>query len=69
MPDPDTFLWGLIFGAIGCGYVLYGKNAGKFFIAMLGIALCLFPYFISDTIPMILVGTGLTLAPLFFKAR
>lgn len=60
-------LWGIIFGAIGAGYFVYGKNQGRYLILLLGIVLCVFPYFVTGLVPTLLIGVVLTLLPLFVK--
>ena len=69
MPDPDSMLWGMIFGAIGVGYFVYGKNQRRTHMMLLGIALCVFPYFITALLPLCLIGAALTVAPYFFKSE
>jgi hypothetical protein len=66
MDDSGTFFWGLMFGAIGMGYIVYGKNQQKLLVLCLGVALCVFPYFVTDVMQMLLIGAALTLAPMFF---
>jgi hypothetical protein len=68
MPDPDSLLWGMIFGAIGMGYIVYGKNQRRILIILDGIALCVFPYFVSGVLAMCVVGAALTLLPMFLKS-
>ena len=54
-----------MFGAIGMGYFVYGKNQAKPIPMLAGALLCIFPYFISDTVAMLAVGAGLVAAPIF----
>ena len=65
MNDPNTLFWGLMFGAVGMGYFMYGKNMAKPVPMLVGIALCVFPYFVKDTLPLILIGGALMLLPAF----
>ena len=67
MPDPDTLLWGMIFGAIGLGYFVYGKNQGRMVMMLLGAALCVFPYIVTGLLPLCLIGAVRTLLPFFLK--
>ena len=56
-----------IFGAIGFVAFLYGKK-NKFFKPMIiGIALMVYPYFISGTFFLYLVGIALTVALYFWR--
>ena len=60
------FAW-IIFGAIGFAVFLYGKK-NKFFRPMLiGIGLMAYPYFISGTFFLYLVGIILTAALYFWR--
>lgn len=57
----------IIFGAIGFVVFLYGKK-NKFLRPMLiGIALMAYPYFISGTFFLYLVGIALTVALYFWR--
>jgi len=60
-------LWGLLFGSIGLGYFIYGKRQRAVVPLLCGIALMVFPYFVSNIV--LLVGTGILLAaiPYFFR--
>lgn len=58
---------GILFGAIGLGAFIYGKRQSVFKAMMLGIALMVFPYFISNTVILYVVGFLLTI--LFFIFR
>jgi hypothetical protein len=67
MFDTDTILWSILFGAIGMGYFVYGKNEKKFVPLVCGVSLCAFPYFVSSVLWTLLIGIALTLAPWFIK--
>jgi len=57
----------IIFGAIGFAVFLYGKK-NKFFRPMIiGFALMAYPYFISGTFFLYLVGIALTAALYFWR--
>mgnify|MGYP003392925655 CR=1 FL=1 len=60
------FAW-IIFGAIGSAVFLYGKK-NKFLRPMvIGVALMAYPYFISGTFLIYLVGIALTAALYFWR--
>ena len=67
MDDSGTFFWGLMFGAIGAGYFIYGKNQRNLVILGLGVLLLVFPYFVSGLTTTLVIGVGLTLMPLMLK--
>ena len=56
MAGHAALFWGLIFGSIGFGFFLYGKNQRAIMPLVCGIALMVFPYFVSNTL----------LLPMFF---
>jgi hypothetical protein len=60
-------LWGLLFGSIGLGYFIYGKKQKAVVPLVCGIALMVFPYFVSNA--LLLVGIGIVLAtvPCFLR--
>jgi len=60
-----TLLWGMIFGAIGAGYCLYARQQRAPVPLVCGLALMLFPYFVSNVWLMMLVGAVLMLVPRF----
>lgn len=53
----------LIFGSIGMGYFIYGKKQQNMSALISGIALCAFPYFISNLWLMIIIGIALSSVP------
>ncbi len=65
--DTASLLWGLLFGSIGMGLFLYGKNQKVMVPTLCGLVLMIFPYFISSTALMVLVGLGLMAIPFFVK--
>jgi hypothetical protein len=65
--DTATILWSLLFGAIGMGYFIYGKRQAQVVIRYTGLALMLFPYVVSDTVVMVIIGVLLLILPRFIK--
>jgi hypothetical protein len=59
-------LWGVVFGAVGLAYFIYGKKQQRFVPLLCGIALMAFPYFISNTVLLVVVGLVLSAVPYFF---
>ncbi len=58
-----NLLFGVFAGAIGMGYIVYGKRQAKFVPAIAGILLCVYPYFVEGVLWLSLVGAGLVAAP------
>lgn len=60
-------LWGVLFGAIGMGYFVYGRKQRAAVPLLCGLALMVFPYFVSNTVLIVLVGIGLSVIPYFLR--
>jgi hypothetical protein len=62
-----SLLWGVVFGAVGLAYFVYGKKQQRFIPLLCGIGLLAFPYFMSNTVLLVLVGLVLSAIPYFFR--
>ena len=62
--NTSLLMWGMIFGAIGFGFFIYGKKQKAIIPLISGIGLMVFPYFISNI--FILVATGVVFVALPF---
>ena len=60
------FAW-IIFGAIGFVAFMYGKKTGSFRPMIIGVALMVYPCFISGTFLLYLIGSILTVALYFWR--
>ncbi len=58
---------GFIFGSIGFVAFVYGKKTGQIMTLIIGIALMVFPYLVTDNLAMYSVGVVLTAALYFFR--
>ncbi len=67
MDNPASLLWGLLFGSIGLGFFVYGKKQGRGVPLVSGIALMAFPYFVSNSILIVVIGIVLIALPYFFR--
>lgn len=56
-------VWGMLFGAIGLGYFVYGKRQAAILPLLCGVGLMVVPYFIGSTLWLIVVGAALMVAP------
>lgn len=63
----SLLLWGLLFGSIGLGFFLYGKKQRRVVPLVCGLALMIFPYFVSDIILIVVVGIVLIAIPYFVR--
>ena len=60
-------LWGLLFGSIGLGYLIYGRRQQALMPFICGIGLIVFPYFVADTLWLLLIGVLLVALPAIVK--
>lgn len=67
MPSPATLLWGMLFGAIGVGYFIYGKRQSMIVPLACGIALMAFPWFVSSALWTVIIGVVLMAVPYFVR--
>ena len=63
----SSLLWGVLFGSIGLGFAVYGRKQRAVVPLLCGLALMGFPYFVSNTILMVVIGVGLMAIPYFFR--
>ena len=60
-------IWGLLFGSIGLGFFVYGKRQRAVVPLVCGMALMVFPYFVSNTLLIVAIGVALIAIPYFVK--
>jgi len=63
---PNIVGWTL-FGLIGMAAFMYGKKLGSWKPMAIGAGLMAYPYFVTNTILMWIVGVGLTVAIFAFR--
>ena len=66
--NESWLLWGLLFGSIGLGYVIYGKRQKALVPFLTGLALMSFPYFVSSNLALIGIGLLLIAVPFVVKS-
>ncbi len=62
-----VLIWSLIFGSIGVGFFIYGKKQKAIIPLCVGVALCVFPYFIENVYVLVFVGVVLMAIPYFVR--
>jgi predicted membrane protein len=67
MEGTSLLIWGMLFGAIGLGFFTYGKKQKAIVPLFTGIALFVFPYFISNVYILVIVGVILVVIPYFVR--
>ena len=63
MDSGTTLLVSVLFSSIGAGYFLYGRKQAHVIPLLTGIALCVYPYFLSNGYAIVIVGLLLTALP------
>ena len=63
----SLLLWGVLFGAVGLGFFVYGKKQKVVVPFVCGIVLMVFPYFISNTVLLVALGIALVVVPYFVR--
>jgi len=67
MESTAQIVWGLIFGSIGFGFFLYGKKQKALVPFVVGLLLCVIPYFIASAYVLVLASCVLMAIPYFVK--
>jgi hypothetical protein len=69
LPSPLYIAGAILFGVIGMAAYWYGKKAKLPVPKWIGVVLMLYPYVVSDTWLLYVVGAGLSIAAYFFRAQ
>lgn len=69
LPSPAYLFGAVVFGIIGFAAWRYGKKAGRKWTKWLGVALMFYPYAISQTWLLYVVGAALCAGLFFDPAR
>lgn len=62
-----VLLWGLLFGSIGIGFLVYAKQQKAVVPLVVGLVLSIYPFFISNVYALVLIGLALTAVPYFIR--
>ena len=65
MLSPLNIFGTIIFGAIGMAALVYGKKAGLLYPMLIGAALMIYPYFVTQT--WLLYGVGILLTVVLIR--
>lgn len=63
----SLLFFGLVFGCIGLGFFIYGKNQRAPVPLVCGLVLMFCPYFVSNTVVLVIVGVVLMAIPYFVR--
>lgn len=58
---------GVLTGAIGSGYFLYGKKRGRYAPMLAGVVLCVVPYLVGNNWALAIISLALMGLPFVFK--
>ena len=67
MEGTSLIIWGMLFGAVGLGFFAYGRKQKAVVPLFTGVALFIFPYFISNVYMLVIVGVVLVVLPYFVR--
>jgi len=67
MDSGAHLLWAILFGAIGLGFLTYGRRQRATVPFVTGITLCIFPYFVANVYLLVLIGVVLIAVPYFIR--
>ena len=62
-----SLLWGVVFGAVGLGFFVYGKKQNAIVPLACGVALMVLQYFISNLALLVGAGVALVAIPYFIR--
>jgi hypothetical protein len=65
--DSTSLMLSMLFGTFGMGFLMYGKKAGQMVPILVGLALMVLPYFIANTIALLIVCCSLTAVPFVLR--
>ncbi len=65
--NTGSLLWGVLFGSIGLGFFVYSARQKVVVPLVCGVALMIFPYFVSNTLLLVTLGVVLIAIPYFIR--
>jgi len=65
METEAEIIWGVLFGAIGMGYFIYGRRQRAIMPFLSGFCLFIFPYFMPNVYVLVLTGIVIMAVPYF----
>ncbi len=63
----STLMWGVVWGSIGFAYFTYGRKQKRPVPLAAGIALFVFPYFVTNTLLIVGIGAVLSIIPFVIR--
>jgi hypothetical protein len=65
--NTSLLLWSLLFSSIGLGFFVYGKKQKAVVPLLSGLGLMIYPYFVSNPLLLVAIGTALVMLPYFVR--
>lgn len=65
--DATSLMLSVFFGALGAGYVMYGRKQHALPPFLSGVALIVFPYLVTGALMTLLVGATIAVVPYFWR--
>ncbi len=59
--------WSLLFSSVGLGFFVYGKRQRSAVPLICGLGLMVYPYFVSSTLLLVLIGAVLIALPFVLR--
>jgi predicted membrane protein len=67
MASSSIIIWSILFSSMGMGFFIYGKKQKAIVPLCVGLALILFPYFMTSVLMLLIVGITLIAIPYFIR--
>lgn len=67
MEGTSLLIWGMVFGAVGLGFVSYGKRQKAIVPLFSGVGLLMLPFFLSNVYMLVMAGIILLALPYFVR--
>lgn len=67
--EQAVLLWGLVFGSVGFGFLIYAHHRRVVVPLVVGIALIIYPFFVTNVYALVLIGLALSTLPYFIRVR
>ena len=63
----STLMWTMLFSSVGLGFFIYGKRQSAISPMVCGVALMIYPYFVSSVILLVIIGLVLMALSYFLR--
>ncbi len=67
MESTASLMWGMLFGAIGAGYLIYGRKQRNGMALASGVGLIVYTYALTSPVWIVLVGVALMALPFVIR--